>query len=101
MNRHAIIGCILGTAVGDALGLPYEGVSRQRAPRLLGRPTRHRFCFGRGMVSDDTEHTCMVAQSLIESGDDVDEFIRRVARRLRWWMLALPAGAGKATAAAE
>lgn len=98
MSTKAIAGCILGTAVGDALGLPYEGVSRDRAPRLLGPPTRHRFLLGRGMISDDTEHTLMVAQSLIEAGDDVDDFARRLAWRLRWWILALPAGVGKATA---
>ncbi|MCO8123510.1 ADP-ribosylglycohydrolase family protein [Stieleria sp. TO1_6] len=100
MNRDAIIGCVLGTAIGDALGLPYEGVSPQRAQRLLGPPDRNRFFFGRGMVSDDTEHTCMVAQSLIEAHDDVDIFTKRFARRLRWWILALPAGVGKATARA-
>jgi hypothetical protein len=50
------------------------------------------------MISDDTEHTCMVSQCLIESGDDVDTFTRRFASRLRWWILALPAGVGKATA---
>ena len=98
MNQDAVAGCILGTAVGDALGLPYEGLSRSRAPRLLGPPSRHRFFFGRGMISDDTEHTCMVAQSLIETGDDADAFARRFAWRLRWWILALPAGVGKATA---
>ncbi|WP_164104459.1 ADP-ribosylglycohydrolase family protein [Candidatus Laterigemmans baculatus] len=98
MSTEPIAGCILGTAVGDALGLPYEGVARDRAPRLLGPPTRHRFLFGRGMISDDTEHTLMVAQSLIEAGDDVDDFARRLAWRLRWWILALPAGVGKATA---
>ena len=87
-----------GTAVGDALGLPYEGVSAKRAPRLLGPPNRHRFFFSRGMISDDTEHTCMVAQSLIEAGLDVDKFRKRFAGRLRWWILALPAGVGKATA---
>ncbi|HIF05444.1 MAG TPA: ADP-ribosylglycohydrolase family protein [Gemmatimonadetes bacterium] len=59
---------MLGTAVGDSIGLPYEGLSRGRAEKLLGPPDRHRFFFGRGMVSDDTEHTCMVAQSLIRSG---------------------------------
>ncbi|MEM9644999.1 MAG: ADP-ribosylglycohydrolase family protein [Planctomycetota bacterium] len=100
MNRDAIIGCILGTAVGDALGLPYEGVSAKRAPRLLGPPDRYRFFFGRGMISDDSEHTCMVAQSLIESSGDVNLFARRFASRLRWWILALPAGVGKATARA-
>lgn len=100
MNRDAIIGCLLGTAVGDALGLPYEGISASRAPRLLGPPDRHRFFYGRGMISDDTEHTCLVAQSLIESDGDVGVFTKRFARRLRWWILALPAGVGKATARA-
>ncbi|QDV24529.1 ADP-ribosylglycohydrolase [Aureliella helgolandensis] len=65
LKREAIVGCILGTAVGDALGLPYEGLTPQRAPRLLGLPGRYRFLLGRGMISDDTEHTCMVAQSLM------------------------------------
>ena len=97
-NEKAVIGCILGTAVGDALGLPYEGMSPVRARKLLGPPERYRFLFGRGMISDDTEHTCMVSQSLIESGDNVEAFTRRFASRLRWWMLALPAGVGKATA---
>ena len=97
-KNSAIIGCILGTAVGDALGLPYEGLPRSRAVPFLGPPDRYRFFFGRGMISDDTEHTCMVAQSLIESGGNIDVFVKRFARRLRWWLLALPAGVGKATA---
>ena len=98
MSREAIIGCILGTAVGDALGLPYEGLSPERAKRMLGPPDRHRFFFRRGMVSDDTEHTCMVAQSLIEARGDVEIFATRFASRLRWWIIGLPAGVGKATA---
>ncbi len=98
MSKKAIIGCLLGTAVGDALGLPYEGLSPSRAHKLLGSPNRYRFLLRRGMISDDTEHTCMVAQSLIESGSDVKAFTQRCACKLRWWMLALPAGVGKATA---
>jgi ADP-ribosylglycohydrolase len=97
MSSSPIIGCLLGTAVGDALGLPYEGMSRQRGARLLGAPDRHRFLLGRGMVSDDTEHTCMVAQALIASAGDPDRFAHRLARRLRWWLLGLPAGIGRAT----
>jgi ADP-ribosylglycohydrolase len=50
------------------------------------------------MISDDTEHTCMVAQSLIDAVGEVPKFTRTFARRLRWWILALPAGVGKATA---
>lgn len=98
MNDESITGCLLGTAVGDALGLPYEGVSLQRAPRLLGPPDRYRFVLSRGMISDDTEHTCMVAQSLIEARGDVHVFTKRFASLLRWWILAFPAGVGIATA---
>ena len=97
MSRDAIAGCLLGTAVGDAIGLPYEGLSRRRAERMLGPPDRHRLVLGRGMVSDDTEHTCMVAQSLITSGGDPNRFASSFAWRLRWWLLGLPAGMGLAT----
>lgn len=97
MMQRAIEGALLGTAVGDAIGLPYEGLSRRRAGRLLGPPDRHRFLFGRGMVSDDTEHSCMVMQALIASGDDQRAFARHFAARLRLWLLGLPAGVGLAT----
>lgn len=96
-SQAAIVGSVLGTAVGDAVGLPYEGLSRQRASRLLGTPDRYHFLFGHGMVSDDTEHTCMVMQALIASGNDADAFARQLARRLRYWLLGLPAGVGLAT----
>ncbi|MGB4738384.1 MAG: ADP-ribosylglycohydrolase family protein [Fuerstiella sp.] len=97
MAESHIIGCVLGTAVGDALGLPYEGVSRRRQQRLLGPPDRHRFLFGKGMVSDDTEHTCMVMQALITSGSSPEEFAIEFSRRLKRWFVLLPAGVGKAT----
>jgi ADP-ribosylglycohydrolase len=97
MAQTHIVGCILGTAVGDAIGLPYEGLSRRRAAKLFGQPERHRFFFGRGMVSDDTEQTCMVAQSLIASGGDVDSFRRHLGWRFRFWLLGFPAGIGMAT----
>jgi ADP-ribosylglycohydrolase len=96
-RREQFLGCLLGTAVGDAIGLPYEGLSARRAARLLGPPTQHRLIAGRGMVSDDTEHAVMTAQAWIEAGGVADEFSRRLAKRLRWWLLGLPAGIGKAT----
>ena len=88
---------MLGTAVGDALGLPYEAISRRRAAKLWGEPTGHRFFLGRGMVSDDTEHTCLVAQALAASGGEPKVFSRKLAWGLRWWLLGLPAGIGFAT----
>jgi ADP-ribosylglycohydrolase len=97
MQPSAITGAILGTAVGDALGLPYENLSRRRGARLWGEPDRYHFLFGRGMTSDDTEHTCLVAQSLIISAGQPERFARDFAHRLRWWLLGFPAGIGRAT----
>jgi len=96
-SEQAFTGCLLGTAVGDALGLPYEGLSRRRGRRLLGVPDRFRFLFRRGMFSDDTEHTCMVANALLLSVDDPDVFEKTLARQLRYWLASLPAGIGFAT----
>ena len=95
--ERAVAGCILGTAVGDALGLPYEGLTPRRAGRCYGPPDRYRFFFGRGMVSDDTEHTCLVARALAVSDADVEVFLRDLAWGLRLWLLGLPAGTGLAT----
>ena len=97
LNPDAFIGCLLGTAVGDSLGLPYEGMSPKRAAKLFPDTSKHHFFFGKGMVSDDTEHACFVAQAIIRSKGDVKEFQKRLARSLRWWLLGLPAGVGFAT----
>ena len=97
MKADAYIGCLLGTAVGDALGLPYEGLSARRAMKLFPDTSRHNLLFGKGMVSDDTEHACFVAQAIIRAGGDVGVFRQQLARSLRWWLLGLPAGVGFAT----
>src|SRR5262249_11838055 len=82
----------------DSLGLPREGLSRRRARRLFSDPPlRQHFFLGRGMTSDDAEHTCMTAQALLRSRDDPERFVRSLAWRLRFWLLGLPAGIGYAT----
>lgn len=96
-REQAIIGCLLGTAIGDAVGLACEGLPRRRQARMFPRLDGPRLLGGHGMVSDDTEHACLVAQALVESGGDPDRFTRALARRLRGWLLGLPAGVGKAT----
>jgi ADP-ribosyl-[dinitrogen reductase] hydrolase len=91
-------GIIIGTAVGDSLGLPAEGLSTSRIERNGWRAWRHRFIFGKGMISDDTEHTIFVAQALLEHPEDSVRFQKLLATKLRWWLLSLPAGTGMATA---
>lgn len=88
---------LLGAAVGDALGLPSEGVSRRRARKLFRGELRHRLLFKWGMVSDDTDHTVFVSQSLLAHSDSVERFRGRLARSLRLSLLALPVGIGGAT----
>jgi ADP-ribosylglycohydrolase len=90
-------GLLLGTAVGDAVGLPAEGLSPRRIARRWPGPLRHALAFGRGFVSDDTEHTFFVAQALLAAPDDAAVFQRALAWKLRWWLLALPGGIGFAT----
>lgn len=100
-HQESIIGCLLGVMVGDAIGLPLENMSRNRIARLLGDSgLRHRFFLGKGMVSDDTEHSVLVGQSFLVSGGEPEAFGKDLAKRLRWWMAGLPAGTGRATAKA-
>jgi len=100
---RALAGCLLGTAVGDAIALPYEGLSRRRVNRWLRGPLMHRFFFGRGYCSDDTEHTCMVAQALLTARMESERqwflhvFAHNLAWRFRLWLCGLPAGIGLAT----
>jgi ADP-ribosyl-[dinitrogen reductase] hydrolase len=104
MHYERLAGCLLGTAIGDALGLAAEGLSPHRQARLFPRTERyHLLPFGRGMCSDDTEHTIMVAQSLArtcgftKAFGNADDFRSDLAWRMRWWLLGLPAGIGMAT----
>ncbi len=91
-------GCLLGSAVGDALGLACEGLSPQRQKRLFPNLSHYHFLPGkRGMVSDDTEHLCLVAQALLRSGGEPRAFQLALAWQLRFWLLGLPAGIGLAT----
>jgi len=100
-TQNCIEGLFLGTAVGDALGLPMEGMKPSTIKRLRwGEDLRHRLIFGRGMWSDDTEHSIMLAQALLASEGDTKIFTRKFAWELRWWLFGLPAGVGLATARA-
>ena len=96
----ALQGCLLGTAVGDSIGLPTEGLSQRKQAALFGRVDSHRLIFGKGMVSDDTDHACITAQALALSAGDPKLFASSLARGLKSWLLSLPPGTGLATARA-
>jgi ADP-ribosyl-[dinitrogen reductase] hydrolase len=96
-QKNAISGCLLGCAIGDSICLPYEGMSPKRIRKIVRMPLKHHFFIGHGMVSDDTDHSLFVAQSLAINTTDPDKFARALAWRFRFWLLCVPAGIGLAT----
>jgi ADP-ribosylglycohydrolase len=95
--RARLAGTLLGTAVGDALGLPCEGMSAGRIARRFGRADRFRLLGRTGYVSDDTEQSALVAQSLARFPADPDRCARAFRRSLVGWFWRLPWGVGLAT----
>ena len=95
--QQKIYGSIMGTALGDSIGLPFEGLSRQKIAKKNPTFENQSLIFKYGMFSDDTEQTLSVAQSLIESYNDEKIFEKGIKKRLKLWFLALPAGVGMAT----
>ena len=86
--------------MGDSVGLPSEGMNARRIARLRPGALRQSLVFGKGMVSDDTEHAVMTLLSLMDQDGDSQKFASALACRLRWWLASVPAGIGLATARA-
>lgn len=97
--QKALYGSLLGGAVGDAYGLPFEGISPKRIVKLFNFDNKYHLIpiVNAGMVSDDTEHALMTVQAFIASGGDVAKFKTALKWRLVIWLLGLPAGVGLAT----
>src|SRR5438105_4020531 len=106
MHRsHRVAGALVGSAVGDALGAPFEfGPPRQFSARFptAARGVQTEMCGGgslgwaRGQFTDDTQMALIVAQSLAERGglDEADVFAR-----FRAWAQAEPPDVGNQTRA--
>lgn len=93
-------GCLLGGAIGDALGLPFERLAPQRARQIYGAQAKGlemQLLPQRGMLSDDTEHALFTARALLESRGDAAKFGRALRGELRAWTFTLPPGVGRAT----
>jgi len=89
MNKDQVRGMYLGTAVGDALGMPVETFSPKKIlekyPETGGIiteylvPTGHKWFDGReaGTWTDDTQLTLAVGQGLVEAkGPDIQSQIK-------------------------
>lgn len=98
MDRaRALEGTLLGTALGDALGLPMEGLSAAAIARRFGGLDRFHLLGRVGFVSDDTELAALAAQALARRPDDPRGCAAAFRRSLAGWALRLPWGTGLAT----
>jgi poly(ADP-ribose) glycohydrolase ARH3 len=79
--RDRFAGCLLGLALGDALGAPHEGGPLERLLwKIVGRTWR-----GRMRWTDDTQMALDLAESLLAEGKlDPDDLARRFAGNYRW-----------------
>ena len=95
--ENFMLGIILGTAIGDSVGLPFEGLNKMTVKRKFKTNLRQSFIFGRGMVSDDTDLVVLTGQALLEKPLTSELFIRRLAWKYRFWVMTFPAGIGLAS----
>ena len=92
------LGALYGLAVGDALGMPTQTLSRRRVVELYGDldgfrpgPAENEVSAGlpAGHVTDDTDQAVIVAELLVEGHGTVDP--DALARRLLAWQDAMVA----------
>ena len=69
-TRESFRGCLLGGAIGDALGAPVEFMSRAEIRERYGEQGIERFdvAYGRhGAITDDTQMTMFTAEGLLQA----------------------------------
>src|SRR5690349_5387022 len=90
--ENRALGALYGLAIGDALGMPTQLLSRERVAARFGRltgfepgPDENEISAGlpAGRVTDDTDQAMIVARALIDGGGEVDQ--RALAEALLAW----------------
>ncbi len=81
-------GCLFGSAIGDAMGMPASFMSPEQVKRNYGRitdflsPSHEQVAHGslhKAEITDDTEETLILAETLIESrGFDEKLFVEKM-----------------------
>jgi poly(ADP-ribose) glycohydrolase ARH3 len=67
-------GALLGTFVGDALGMPFEGMEHSEIPAKVEMIAARR---GLGTYTDDTQMMIALAESLVDQGRVEEEHLAR------------------------
>ena len=93
-RRNAIRGCLLGGAVGDALGAPVEFIGRKEILRQYGENGVQgyvEFPDGTGSITDDTQMTLFTAEGILRAHARKKEkgscdFVAAVRSAYRRWL---------------
>jgi ADP-ribosylglycohydrolase len=106
-SKDQFLGCLLGVAIGDALGFPVERLSLAQIHRRYGPEGVRDFVSGEryppGTYSDDTQLTLATARALLQAGEgNLDQIAEALALEyLAWYRSPESArGPGRTTLAA-
>lgn len=100
--QDSTLGCIIGCAVGDALGAPYEGLWGDCIPEeshLLSEFAEFEG-YPRGQYTDDTQLTIATIESIIQQKDIIPHEIAKSIAKL-WKTQAVIGPGGACTCAAD
>jgi poly(ADP-ribose) glycohydrolase ARH3 len=86
----AVAGALLGTFVGDALGMPYEGLAAAAVPSRLEMIEARR---GKGTYTDDTEMMIVLAEAFLERCDPARGYGAGTLEVLALWRQGVPVDA--------
>lgn len=103
-KRDRLTGTLFGQAIGDALGLGSEFMSKENVmhyyPDGLTSYSQiiqdaHRCRWQQGMWTDDTDMMLCIADALIASGGEVN--LNQIAKNFKTWFEGNPLGIGRHT----
>jgi ADP-ribosyl-[dinitrogen reductase] hydrolase len=84
-SADCVAGCLVGLAVGDALGAPLEFLTRDQVRKRFPQGLREMIAsslWNRGEYTDDTQMALLIAESLLQN----DGFVASdVAKRFQTW----------------
>lgn len=75
MRKDKYLGCLIGGAVGDALGYPVEFLSENSIMRRFGDGGIKELCYENGVarISDDTQMTLFTANGILNSLCEIEK----------------------------